>query len=71
MTEIMIKGMHCDACIALITMELEENGYEDKVESISLGTNNLGKVVLTTEDIDLISKAKTIINNMENYDVYE
>jgi hypothetical protein len=71
MSEIIIKGMHCDACIALVTMELEEGGFEGEIKSVELIPDNFGKVILVTDEADRISEVKNIINNMENYNVYE
>lgn len=65
--KITVKGMHCDACKALIKMELEDAGFEEKIETIELGDNNTGYVVFKEISSDELEKAKSIINALENY----
>lgn len=68
-TTLIIKGMHCAACEALITMELEEAGLADKVQSLTLADNNTGKLELknvTDQDLKLV---KSTINNMDPYSI--
>ena len=64
---IKVKGMHCDACKMLVKMELEENGFEDKIESISLESDNEGLVNLTNVSEEEVEKAKEVIDAMESY----
>lgn len=64
-----VKGMHCAACEALITMELQEAGIADKVQGLALADNNTGVLKLhdcNEEDIKLV---KSIINNMDSYSI--
>ena len=66
-----VKGMHCDACKALVRMELEENGFEENIVSVEVVEDQLGQVELvdvTDEDQKKIIK---IINSMDSYQVLE
>lgn len=68
-TTLTIKAMHCAACETLVTMEIEEAGLADKVQSLTLADNNTGKLELknvTDEDIRMV---KSTINNMDSYSV--
>lgn len=69
--KIKVKGMHCDACKALIKMELEEVGLDKVVSSIELIGNDIG--VLTLEDASEEDKTKIeeLINNMDQYSVIQ
>lgn len=69
MQQIKVQGMHCDACKALINMELEENQLDKYISSIELADNNIG--ILNVEDTnnETVSKIKTIINQMPDYQV--
>ncbi|MGB0757385.1 MAG: hypothetical protein ACPGO5_02925 [Patescibacteria group bacterium] len=67
--KMIINGMYCAACEALITMELEEVGLADKVLSLTLKDNNAGELELsdvTEEEAERITKA---INDMDSYSV--
>lgn len=69
--EIKVKGMHCDACTALVRMELEENGFENKITNIELLGDEIGLITFETLDEDTFTKAKDIINDMDKYAVIE
>lgn len=69
-TVLTVKGMHCNACKALIKMQLEERGLEDKIISININeVENVGTVELdniSEEESAIIEEA---INSMEQYSV--
>lgn len=67
--KITVEGMHCEACKILVKMELEENGFEDKIESVEVTGENVGEVVLKNIDEKKLSKAKSIINATGDYSV--
>lgn len=69
MTSIKVKGMHCEACEALIKMELEELGLEDEITGIDLRSDDIG--VITFTHLSSSRKDQTIeaINLMEQYEV--
>ncbi len=59
-----VKGMHCDACSKLITMELEEKGINDI------------KVNGDTHEIEVpdslenrVEEIKNIVNAMDSYEI--
>ncbi|MDQ6984920.1 MAG: heavy metal-associated domain-containing protein [Candidatus Dojkabacteria bacterium] len=57
-TTFTIDGMHCQACVSLIRMELEDNGFEDKVVSLELKDDNKGELVLEgieENDVQIVS----------------
>ena len=70
MNTLTIKGMHCDACKKLITMELEDAGLQDYVTSLELSGENMGALTLSDsvseEDKNRI---REVINAMEGYTV--
>lgn len=68
-TTLTIQGMHCDACASLITMELEDAGFSEKVISVEVKENNMGTVTLNNVSDDDRATIKNIINNMEEYSV--
>lgn len=67
--ELKVKGMHCNACVMLIRMELEDSGLENNIQSIELEDNNQGSVVLNNVEEAQIKEAINIINKMEQYEV--
>lgn len=66
---IKITGMHCQACKSLISMELEENGLAQKVNSIELSSQNTGLILLSDTNDQDVEKIVSIINKMDNYQV--
>ncbi|KXK26143.1 MAG: hypothetical protein TR69_WS6001001137 [candidate division WS6 bacterium OLB20] len=56
--------MHCEACKALIRMELEENGFADRISTVEIGN-----VHLTGVTRDESARAGEIINSLEGYHV--
>jgi copper chaperone CopZ len=67
-TTIKVKGMHCDACKALIKMELEEIGLEGNIEKVELEENNQGIILLKNVNETQVEEAKNVINKMEQYE---
>jgi len=68
--KLIIEGMHCDACQTLIGMEIEENGFEDKVSSLKiLAGENKGVLQLKNVTEEDVSTVKRLINAMEPYKV--
>ncbi|MCA9386756.1 hypothetical protein KC669_01855 [Candidatus Dojkabacteria bacterium] len=66
---IKVNGMHCNACVMLIRIELEENGFEKNIDSINLLEDNKGQVkVINIKDEDE-TKIISLINNLDNYEV--
>lgn len=66
---IKVNGMHCNACVMLIQMELEENGFEENVESINLLEDNKGEVTVANISDEDETKIISLINNLDNYEV--
>lgn len=70
MKKLTIDGMHCNACISLITMELEEAGLDSMIGSIELSSDNKGMVLFNDSISDeQLAKATELINSMDNYQV--
>lgn len=68
--ELLIQGMHCAACQALISMEIEELGLLDKILSLEIiKGDSKGKLVLDNVSEDQIEKIKIAINSLENYKI--
>ncbi|HRN69687.1 MAG TPA: hypothetical protein PLS49_00755 [Candidatus Woesebacteria bacterium] len=70
--KIVVKGMHCDACKALIKMEIEDLGLGDKVKEITLMEGeNVGEI--QSEDISSqeLENIKTAINKLDQYKVQD
>lgn len=62
--------MHCNSCIALIKMELEENNLDQVIADIRLIEDNVGEIDFTQEISAIsIEQVKDIINSMPNYQV--
>lgn len=68
-TKLSVDGMHCNSCKGLIKMELEENGFEDKIVSLELGEDNKGLLTLTDLSEEEKTKAIELVNNMDQYSV--
>lgn len=68
-TTLTIKGMHCAACEALITMELEEVGLADKIMSLRVATDNTGILELDNATDEEIQLAKSTIQKMDSYSI--
>lgn len=66
-----VQGMHCDACKALIRMEIEDLGLESHINAIELAENNIGLITLENITDEDQEKITTSINNIENYEVIE
>ena len=70
MTELKINGMHCQACVSLIQMELEDNELDQSIEKIELLEDNTGRVILKEAvNSELEQKIAKVINSMPNYQV--
>jgi copper chaperone CopZ len=70
-TKIMINGMHCNACVSLIKMELEENGLNKRISSIEVLDNNQGELILQNLNESELTSIKEIINSMDDYQIEE
>jgi hypothetical protein len=70
MKKLTIRGMHCDACKALITMDVEDAGMSDRIKGFGEVSNNQGELLLK-EDVsdEELKKLAEIINSMDNYQV--
>lgn len=70
MNTLTIKGMHCDACKKLITMELEDAGLNQHVASIELGNNNVGRLCLRDgTESEVLNNIKKVLNGMKDYSI--
>jgi len=69
MQQLIIQGMHCDACKKLIMMELEDASLDIFVDSISVEDDNKGIMILKNATEDDIMKIKNSINAMDGYHV--
>lgn len=67
MNKLIIKGMHCAACLTLIRMELEEKGLA--VKDIRLLEGDRGEVEFTDLTKEQLALAKEIINHLDNYSI--
>lgn len=62
--------MHCQACISLIQMELEDNELDQSIKKIELLEDNTGRVILKEAvNSELEQKIAKVINSMPNYQV--
>lgn len=53
-TELIVKGVHCDACLALIKMELEDIGLLDNLLELKLDSDgNTGTLRLDARETEL------------------
>ena len=69
-TKLIVDGMHCNACVALIKMEIEEVGLANKVKSINLMTGvDRGEIVLEDASQEEVEKIVTVINNLDSYSI--
>lgn len=67
---LIVNGMHCNACVSLVKMEIEEIGLADKLESITLlEGRDKGEIALKDVDQVEIDKISTVVNNLESYSV--
>lgn len=64
-----VKGMHCDACKALISMEIEELGFADKLQSVELTGEDMGEVNIDLNSVEDLEKVKKSINELGKYEV--
>lgn len=68
--ELKIEGMHCDACKKIITMEIEDLGLQDKLNSVDLSSEaNQGFVKLSDVREEDVEKITTAINDLGQYKV--
>ena len=68
--ELTIRGMHCDACLNLIKMELTEAGLGKNIKTIKLFPGqNKGLLTLTGIDNGRITQAVNLINALDQYQV--
>lgn len=68
-TQLTVVGMHCDACKALITMELEEHKLDQYVSAINLNMNETGTLEITTDDEELVKQIRSVIDGLDSYSV--
>ncbi|HRN69836.1 MAG TPA: hypothetical protein PLS49_01515 [Candidatus Woesebacteria bacterium] len=70
--KITVKGMHCNACKALIKMEIEDVGLGNRIEEIVLLENGNVREIkfIDISDSDL-EKVKSTINILDQYKVKE
>lgn len=68
-TKLTIQGMHCEACGQLLTMELADAGFINKIVSINLLKNNTGELFLKDISDDDLVKIKKLINQLGSYSV--
>lgn len=68
--ELVIKGMHCDACVKLIGMEIEDLGYRNIISEIKvLEGEDQGIVRLHNVNSSDVEKIIIAINNLDQYKV--
>lgn len=67
--KITVKGMHCEACKSLISMELEDHGLIANLSEISLLGSETGELIFNDISEEKYSEIVKIINNLENYQV--
>lgn len=67
--KLIVNGMHCDACVSLITMELEDAGLADHLSAITLQPENQGAVELRAVTDEQLVSARDTINNLDRYSV--
>ena len=68
-TQLIVDGMHCDACKSLIEMELDDNGFTDKVSSLTLNGNNTGTIDLDNVNESELEQIKELVNSMDGYQI--
>jgi len=72
MKKLTIEGMHCDACQKLITMELEDAGFDTAISVFRQIGENIGELELADHVTDdEINKIKEIISKMDDYTIKE
>ena len=65
-----VNGMHCEACKALLRMELEENGYDSNIEAIELTPKQTqGTIRLANVTDQQITAITNLINTLDQYTV--
>lgn len=65
-----IKGMHCNSCVALIAMELEEAGFGENFIDIGLNKDSEGGyLILQGIDNTQLEEVIEVVNSMEQYSV--
>lgn len=66
-----VKGMRCNACKKLITLELEEAGLSMFVKDVKIFEEEEKGIFYFDDrlDDDTLSRVRDIINNMDGYSV--
>lgn len=67
-TTLTVQGMHCSACVSLITMEIEDLNLGLTPE-VKLLDDDQGQVVLTNATVEQVNQVKAAINKLENYHI--
>lgn len=67
--DLIISGMHCGSCKKLIEMELEEHKLDSHIEKFKLNGDNTGTLTLIKADDAIVDQIKTVVNNMDDYQV--
>jgi len=65
-----VRGMHCAACVALITMELDDAGLLAEESSVALAGNNEGILTLKSDDAAARDRVQAVINALDGYTVH-
>lgn len=66
---ITINGAHCQACLQLIRMELEDANLDKHIESLELIQDNQARLEITQCSPEELEKIQSTINTLENYSV--
>lgn len=69
MKTFIVKGMHCGACEKLITMELEEVGFDALVKEVQIDGEKKEGIFHLKDGVqdEEIEKMRVIINGMDGY----
>lgn len=70
-TTLKIQGMHCNACVSLIKMEIEDIELDSKIKDVRLLEENQGEIDLEEISEEEAETIKNAINNLEQYNVVE
>ncbi len=58
----LIKGMHCESCKALVTMELEDAGLAAKIKTLTLLPEEQGELEMTELTADEMEQLKIAVS---------
>lgn len=67
--QLKIKGMHCESCKALITMEIEDLNLGEKVDDIQIQEDNTGVITLSNVSEEDVEQIVNSVNSMDQYEV--